>query len=247
MEADVLRFDTQVKELNKFVDDLEKIVAEYDKEQRSLEEKQNCLRSFRDNEEKRLARELGAGVGQIKGKVDPFREEVETLRQRIIDEDRKLAQYEKELTDAKQAETDAKAEFERQKKSLESIKARLKKLDSLSEDVVKLCREGQLAFAYWLLTTEKLKCEDKAKDKLEPRFKDKLIEEPQVVSTAELRCKLMAAWARYANALKCTFDADARVKGSKDALKTIGDQLAAATKRFDASVKTALSNIKPKS
>jgi chromosome segregation ATPase len=248
VEGDIARFDAQVKQLDTFVADLEKIVAAYDKEQRRLEEEQKCLQGFRDNEETRLSQELGGAVNEIAGKVKPFKDELETLRQRVMDWDTELAELKNKQTEAKQKEADAKAEFERQKKTLELIGARHKKLDSLRDQVVKLCApdQKQLAFAYWLVTTEKLPSEDSAKDKLEPRFKEKLKEEPQVVITSDLRGKLTAAWTAYATAITNSLNADAKVKERDAALATLKTELEGVTKKFDANIQAALLTIKPK-
>lgn len=195
---------------------------------------------------KELSQELGDAVNAIAGKVKPFKDELETLRQRFLDGEKELAELKNKQAEAKQSEADAKAEFDRQKKTLDLINARHKKLNSLREAVVKLCRDGQLAFAYWLLTTQKLQNEDNAKDKLEPRFKDKLKDDPQAVSTSDLRGKLTAAWTAYANAIRKNLDADAKVKESDAALTTLKAQLEGVTKKFDANIQAALLTIKPK-
>jgi predicted nucleic acid-binding Zn-ribbon protein len=234
VEGDVQRFDAQVKELTKFVDEFEKIVAEYRKEQRRLWDDQNCYKDFQEKEVRRLKQELGDQIDRIiEDKVGPLRAEIKNLDQNIPQVEAQLSTYKQDLANAIKARDDAKASFEMWKMPVRSIKDRHGKLDTFSKEVDDACKAGEFAFAYWLLT---------APDK----FKEKLLAPPDVVPAEELQQRLIDAWNAYAKTIKKAQDLDGQVKGTEETLKTMSARLDEAKKKFDARVRAALSTIKPK-
>ena len=234
VEGDVQRFDAQVKELAKFVDEFEKIVAEYRKEQRRLWDDQNCYKDFQDKEVRRLKQELGDPIDRIiKEKVGPVRAEISDLERIIPETEAQLSALRQNFAQAVKKRDDAKAIFEMWKKPVASIKERHGKLKAISDEVNEACKAGELAFAYWLLT---------APDK----FNDKLLAPPDVAPVDELQQRLIDAWNAYAKAIKEAQDLDGQVKGTEERLKTMRIRLDEAKKKFDARVRAALSAIKPK-
>src|SRR5262249_5031452 len=153
LEGQVQRYGAQAKALSGLLDELEKTKADYDKEQRRLDENQKGFQSFYDSEKKRLEGELGASVGQIKTTVDQFLGIIKTLKTEIPEQEKNVAAAEQELVKRKKLEADAKAEFELWKKPVANIDARHGKLNTLEAKIIEACKKGELAFGYWLLTT----------------------------------------------------------------------------------------------
>jgi predicted nucleic acid-binding Zn-ribbon protein len=234
VEGDVQRFDAQVKELAKFVDEFEKIVAEYRKEQRRLWDDQNGYKDFQDKEVRRLKQELGDQIDRIiKEKVGPVRAEIGDLERIIPETEAQLSALKQSFAQAVKKRDDAKGIFEMWKKPVASIKERHGRLKAFSDEVNEACKAGELAFAYWLLT---------APDK----FNEKLLAPPDVAPVDELQQRLIDAWNAYARAIKEAQDLDGQVKGTEERLKTMRTRLDEAKKKFDARVRAALSNFKPK-
>lgn len=166
VESDVQRFDTQVKELTKFVDEFEKIVKGYDEKQRTLWDDQNCYANLQANEKARLFKELGGQVvvDQIEAAVSSIRREIEdlggtpTTKGKIKEEEEKLEGTKateglrEKLSKAVTARDDAAKIFEKAKKPVAWIGERHALLKGLSKQIEDACKAGELAYAYWLLT-----------------------------------------------------------------------------------------------
>ncbi|MEY9418077.1 gas vesicle protein [Bradyrhizobium japonicum] len=233
------RYDAQAKALSGLLDELDKTRTEYDKEQRRLEEKQKSYQSFFDSEKKRLTAELGSSLGQIDKIVSQFKEVIDKLTKEIPEKEKELADRENHLIEARKKEAEAKAGFDLWRTPVASVDARHGKLNALSDKIIAACKNGELAFGYWLLTTHFRPKGD------EDRYADKLTGKPDVVKTDALQANIIGAWNDYAKKTRIAQDLDALVKGSKDALATKKAQLDDAKSKFDARIQAALSIIKP--
>jgi hypothetical protein len=238
-EGKVQRYNAQATALSALLDEIEKTKTDYDKEQRRLEDDQKGYETFSSNEQQRLKNELGSSFEKIATTVAPFKKIIDDLSGAIPKEEHEIADLEEKLIKDKQSEADAKADFEKWKKPVASIVARHGKLKMLSDKINAATKNGERAFAYWLLTTTKAKPQD------EDRFADALAGVPQVVASKDLSEKIIKAWNAYAKATKAVQDRDSEIKGRKEALDTKKSELDDAKKKFDARVQAALSTVKP--
>jgi DNA repair exonuclease SbcCD ATPase subunit len=232
-DANAQLADAEIAVLAQFLDDLDKIVADYDKAQPPLEAAQEKYKGFESGEEKILADQLGEkALGDIKTAAKPFEEEINKLPDDIDGLTADLANLRLQRDKAAKERDDKKAEFENWKKPVAYIRTRHAGIDGIRKQFDAAMDAGELAYAYWLLTGLK-------------KYKYAVDTMPAVFPTPAFREELITAWQKYDGAIKNFQDLDGQIKGREKELDLMNARLKIAKDKLDARVRDAVANIEP--